>query len=174
MSIRFLVVAVVLASAGCASTPPSPDASPWTSGRLSLRVGPSADRPLQDLSAAFELRGGGDSGELRLLSPLGTLLVAARWAPGSAFIRTPEGERGFDSLDDLSRQALGESLPLAALPDWLAGRPWPTRPHSAFPGGFEQLGWSVQTERLAQGWIAAQRSAPPAVQLRVKLDRSEP
>lgn len=163
-----LALAALLA--GCAT--PSPDRSGelWSSGRLLLRVDATPERLAQSLSAAFELRGSGQQGELRLLSPLGTGLAEARWGPGVAELRTAQGEARFDSLDALSRQALGEALPLAALPDWLAGRPWPGAPSQALPGGFEQLGWSLDLTRQQQGWIEARRAAPPAVLLRVRLE----
>ena len=168
------LAASVLLTAGCASTPPAPGVStaptPWTTGRLSVRVDASPARVAQNLSAAFELRGNGDVGELRLVSALGTSLAHARWAPGQVRLEAADGERSFDSLDELSRQTLGEALPLAALPDWLAGRPWPGAAHTAAADGFEQLGWQVQLTRHAEGFIEARRAAVPAVQLRIKLD----
>ena len=173
--IRTLLAAACLAgAAGCATPPVADDGGAWTAGRLSLRVDEAPERAAQSLNAAFELRGSGSQGELRLMSPLGTQLVAARWQPGLVLLTTPEGEQRFGSLEALSRQALGESVPLAALPDWLAGRPWPDAPHQLQPNGFTQLGWQVQTQRLAEGWISARRDAPPVVQLRVRLDRGEP
>jgi len=170
----FVVLAASAALSGCATTLPSADGAPWTTGRLSLRADATAQQPAQSLSAAFELRGSGNAGELRLNSPLGTQLVAATWAPGQALLRTPEGERRFSSLEELSRQAIGESLPLAALPDWLAARPWPAAAHTLNAEGFEQLGWLVDITRFAEGWVTAQRGTPPAVLLRVKLDRPDP
>ena len=167
--LRACACAVVWGLAGCASAP-KPAGSPWTSGRLSLRVDATADRPSQGMSAAFELRGNGDAGELRLLSPLGTRVATATWGAGRALLQTSEGERSFSSLDELALQALGEPLPLAALPDWLAGRPWPRQPFRAIADGFEQLGWQVSTTERAEGRVAAKRESPPAVQLRVRLD----
>jgi outer membrane lipoprotein LolB len=167
---RVALALLVLVFAGCASIAPSDITSPWTTGRLSLRVDASAATPAQSMSAAFELRGDNDRGELNLLSPLGTRLAAARWAPGSALIVTPDGERRYATLEELSRQALGEPVPLAAMPDWLAGRPWPRAPHEMQPDGFGQLGWHVQTARRSEGWIEARRTTPPAVLLRVRLD----
>ncbi len=155
--------------AGCATRAPDP-AGGWTTGRLALRVEASPERGPQSLSAAFELRGDGREGELKLLSPLGTQLAAARWAPALAVLATADGERRFESLDALSREALGEPLPLAALPDWLAGRPWRGAPHAARDDGFEQLGWAVVTAALAEGQVSARRAAAPAVTLRVRLD----
>lgn len=158
--------------AGCATPQRAPGEAPWTTGRLSVRVDATPTQASQSMSAGFELRGGGDSGELRLNSPLGTRVATARWAPGQAVLQTPEGEQRFTDLDELSRRALGESLPLAALPDWLAARPWPGAGHTAGAEGFEQLGWQVQLARRAEGWIEAQRIALPVVRVRVKLDEA--
>ena len=163
-------LAAALLLTACATPGPAPGESPWTSGRLSLRVAASAELPARSLTAAFELRGSGQQGELRLNSPLGTVVASARWAPGSARLRTSDGERAFTSLDQLSREALGESLPLAALPDWLAGRPWPEAAHALSDAGFDQLGWRIITDRLAEGLVTATRDTAPALLLRVKLD----
>ncbi len=157
--------------AGCATRAPD---STLTSGRLALRVDASAERPAQNVSAGFELVGDGRQGELKLLSPLGTQLAAARWAPGLALLITGDGERRFDTLDHLSREALGEALPLAAWPDWMAGRPWREAPHSPLADGFEQLGWRITTSALADGQLLARRDAAPAVTLRVRLDPRDP
>ena len=159
---------------GCASTS-QPTAQttgtpPWTTGRLSVRVDAGPARVAQNLSVAFELRGDGNTGELRLVSPLGTRLAHARWGPGRVRLETAEGERSFDNLDELARETLGEALPLAALPDWLAGRAWPGAAHMPGTDGFEQLGWQVQLTRRADGFIEARREAAPAVLLRIKLD----
>ena len=167
-------LAALLAAAllgACATPPPvSVDGGSVISGRLSLRVQSFADRPAQGLTAAFELQGHAERGELRLLSPLGGTLAAARWAPGQALLDTPAGRQVFASLDELSLQTLGEVVPLAALPDWLAGRPWPGAAHQAGDNGFAQLGWRVDLTRRAQGWVTAERDAPPAVALRIRLD----
>jgi outer membrane lipoprotein LolB len=168
----WLVLAVGLA--GCASAPPTPTETGWISGRLSLRIEAWGKAPARSVGSSFELRGGAEAGELRLTSPLGTRLASARWAAGEAVLTTPDGERRFAGLDELSREALGEALPLAALPDWLAGRAWSGAPHRAVADGFEQLGWQVGLARLTEGWIEARREAPPAVAVRVKLDAVEP
>jgi outer membrane lipoprotein LolB len=141
---------------------------------LSVRIDATAMQSSRSFSAGFDLRGTGDSGELQLNSPLGTRMADARWAPGVAVLSTADGERHFDSLDELSRLALGEAVPLAALPDWLAGHPWPGAPHRMLDGGFEQLGWRVQLARLAEGWLEARREAPPVVAVRVKINGAQP
>jgi outer membrane lipoprotein LolB len=167
-----LLLASALALAGCAT--PAPDTgTPWQRGRLALRVDALAGRAAQSLNVAFELRGDGERGELHLISPIGTQLAAARWAPGLAELRSSEGEKRYASLDALSREALGEALPLAALPDWLAGRPWRGAAHTAQDGGFEQLGWAIDTRGLAEGRVLARRptsAAAAGVNLRVQLD----
>jgi outer membrane lipoprotein LolB len=167
---RGLAVLAAAWLAGCATPPPAEGEAAWTSGRLAVHVAAAAGQAAQSMSAAFELRGDDRSGELRLNSPLGTRVAQARWAPGLAVLDTGEGERRFETLDELSRQALGEALPLAALPDWVAGRPWPAAPHLRSDEGFEQLGWQVVLLRLADGVIEARRPAPPAVTVRLRLD----
>ena len=168
-TIRLAAFLAALCLASCATRPPE-GLRGWTSGRMSLQVEPGPDRGAQSVSAAFELQGDGERGELRLLSPLGTQLASARWAPGLAALTTASGSAEFSSLDGLARQALGESLPLAALPDWLAGRPWPGAPHLLQVAGFEQLGWQVGLGRLSEGCVLARRDQAPAVTLRVRLD----
>ena len=163
-----------LALAGCAALPPPAADSQALSGRLALQVDAQPDRPAQSLQASFELRGNAERGELRLSTPLGTTLAAAFWGPGEARLVTPQGEKRFDDLDALSRDAFGESLPLRALPDWLQGRPWPGAAEAARPlqpgPGFEQLGWSIDLARFDAGQLQASRAGPPAVRLRAQLD----
>ena len=168
-----LLAAALLA--GCASGPQRAPGEPaWTTGRLSLRVEAIGDTTAQSISAAFELRGNGDSGELRLNSPLGTRVASARWGPGEAVLAGSDGEQRFADLGELSRRALGENLPLAALPDWLAGRPWAGAQHTPAATGFEQLGWQVDLARRGEGWVQARRAAPPVVVVRVKIDEATP
>ncbi len=167
---RWCLVSLVVGLAACASPPRLPGEPPWTAGRLSLRVQATADQPERNFSAAFELRGDGSQGELNIQSPLGTRLVAAHWTLAGARLTTAQGEQDYTSLDALSRQALGETLPLAALPDWLAGRPWAQAAHRSTATGFDQLGWSVDLSRQAEGWITARRESAPAVLLRVRLE----
>ncbi len=162
-----------LALWACSTTPPATSTQPWVSGRLSVRVAATATQAAQSESAAFELRGDATRGELRLNSPLGSRVAEARWAPGDAVLVTPDGAQRFADLDALSRQALGQALPLAALPDWLSGRPWPLAAHVLHDTGFDQLGWQVDLRRRDLGWIEARREAPPALTLRVKLDTTE-
>jgi outer membrane lipoprotein LolB len=167
---RGFAAALALLVAGCASVPrPAPDAAAL-SGRMTVRV---ESEPSRALSAAFELGGDADTGQLVLTSPLGTVLALARWSPQGATLTTPDGTQAHGGLDALSEQALGERVPLAAMFDWLRGRPWPRAPHQpAADGtaGFDQLGWHVDLSRLPEGWLQARRDAPPVVNVRVRLE----
>lgn len=137
---------------------------------MAVRVAATPQHIAQSFSASFDLRGSGERGELRLSSTLGTRLATATWAPGLALLQTSGGEQRFTDLDALSRQALGEALPLTALADWLAGRPWPGAPSHAEAAGFEQLGWQVDLSRRSEGAVAFDRAAPPTVQVKIRLD----
>ena len=166
-----VVVAAALVLGACASAPrPVGD---WTTGRLSVRVEANATQAERSFAAGFELRGSDTGGELRLVTPLGTQLAWARWSPSEAVLATADGEqRAFASLDDMALATLGERVPLAALPDWVAGRPWSGAASRPSSNGFEQLGWTVDLSRQGDGRIAARREAPPVVTVRVQLDRA--
>jgi len=167
------VVSVVsLGILGCAGVPTAVERpADWTAGRLALSVEATPEEPARGFSAAFELRGTGSAGELRLATPLGTMLATARWLPGEAWLRTPDGDRQYGSLDEMAHAALGERVPVAALPDWLAGRPWPGAPSRTAEAGFEQLGWRVDLSGHAEGRLTARREAPPPVTMRIRLER---
>jgi len=156
---------------GCANlAPPHVQGSQVLSGRLSLRVD---SQPVRALSAAFELSGDAGAGVLVLTSPLGATLAQARWAPGEAVLETPNTRASYADLDALAEQALGERVPLAALFDWLRGRPWPDAPSQGLPAGeagFTQMGWRVGLARYAEGWVEARRDAAPVVTMRARLD----
>ncbi len=171
---RAAAASALLALLGaCTTLPPVTDAGDALSGRLSVAVDAAGDAPPRSVSAAFELSGTPARGRLDLTSPLGSVLARAHWAPGEVLLATPDATTVYPDLDALTREALGESLPVAALFDWLRGRPWtgaPSRAQAA-PPGFEQLGWAVDLARFDEGWVVARRPAPPAVTVRARLDR---
>ena len=166
-----LLLAAVLA-AGCATPPPPAPSGDWTSGRMVVRIDATAARAASSLEADFELRGDSLQGELRLTSPLGSRLATTRWSAVEAVLDIGQGEIRHADLESLSRAAFGELLPLRALPDWLAGRPWPGAASDAGADGFVQLGWRVSLAGLANGRIDAVRDEPPRVVVRVRLERS--
>jgi outer membrane lipoprotein LolB len=168
------IAAVAWALSACQSLPPVPASEgPLLSGRLAVRVEGDAQR---SFSAAFELRGRAEAGSMSLNSPLGSQIGRADWSPARGVqLHDGDGTRRYERLDDMAIDLTGEALPIAALFDWLRGRPWPDAPTSelasAGHSGFRQLGWDVQLDRLAEGWLVAVRdSPPPRVTVRAKLD----
>lgn len=165
-----LALALTLGLGGCAQLTREPAKAGEVarlSGRLSVNVAGSVHERGTGGSASFELYGDPDIGRLELTSPLGALVARARWQPGQALLETPGHEQRFDDLDALTRELLGEPVPVAALFDWLQGRPWNDRPYQSVEGGFEQLGWRIQSRRPS---LVATRLAEPVVTLRARLD----
>ena len=162
------------ALAGCASAP-KPAPGDVLTGRLVLNVQPTDSTPMRNVNAGFELSGNAERGELRLTNPLGNLVGVATWSPGIAKLATPDGETtSHVDLAALSREALGERIPLQAMPDWLRGRPWAGAPSvplvPPLGPGFEQLGWRVDLTSWNQRLLVATRASAPAVTVRAVLN----
>lgn len=163
---RIVLAALMLSLSmltACMHAPRTPAGSAqaelW-SGRLSLQV---HSEPVQSFSAGFELKGSPEKGELLLSSPLGNTLLAARWTPSEAVLEEAGKTRRFSNIDALIEQSTGAALPVAALFDWLHGKPG------------QQQGWTADLGQLAQGRISAQRSKPlPRADLRIVLNRPAP
>lgn len=176
---RKLAQATALAAALCGLTacqslaPTAPVAGAQFAGRLGVKVDGDEQR---SFSATFELRGDANHGWMALSNPLGTQIGRAEWAPRqSVRLLSSDGLRQYDSLDAMAQDLMGQALPIAALFDWLDGRPWSAAAHSpladAGRAGFRQLGWDVQLERQQDGLIVAVREQPsPRVTVRAKLD----
>lgn len=147
---------LALSLAGCAASTRSPSLATAWSGRLALRL---PDDPSQSFSAGFELRGTPREGELELLDPAGATLALLQWQPGLARLSGPGlAPRQAPSVDELVDQLTVASLPVAALFDWLAGRP------------ASAAGWQVDLSGRAQGRLVAHRLAAPRAELRVVLE----
>ena len=108
-------------AAGCAAVPPAP--AVVISGRLAVVVAAHAGEPARQLAGSFELRGDAQRGQLDLVSPLGVTIARARWAPDRVELDAAEGPIAYASLDELTDRTFGEPMPVAALFDWLRGRP---------------------------------------------------
>lgn len=161
--------AAAAAVTGLAACTTVPDGERWVSGRLAIAVAASPSTPARGFHAAFDLQGDAQRGRLELSTPLGPRLATATWAPGEVVLLDGRAPRHYADLAALAQDVMGEPLPLQALPNWLRGQPWPGAGHEAIEGGFMQLGWRLDTSQLLEGLLLAQRPAPPAVTLRVRL-----
>ncbi len=179
-----LAVLGTAALAGCSSLPRAGGVAgaaladaPRLTGKFGLIVpaGPGGQPRGQNVNASFELLGDARRGQLEMSTSLGSLVARVSWQPGSAWLKTPDGDRAYDDIDALTQELLGEALPLQALFDWLRGRPWPQAASRAVgESGFQQLGWQVDLRRFDAQLISAQRLNPngpePLATLRLKLD----
>lgn len=153
----------------------APAGAETISGKLSVRVDASVNSAARSESGNFELKGTPDEGQLNLSSPLGTVLAQARWSGRQAWLTTPQGETAYPDLEALTHEMLGERLPVAALFDWLRGKPWTgavSQANAPTAGpGFAQLGWAVDLARFDEGWVVARRNQAPAVTVRARVDK---
>jgi outer membrane lipoprotein LolB len=175
---RTVALLAAVALAGCATWAPR-TTEPMLSGRIAVQVEAEPGLPAQAMTAQFELTGNAATGFLTLSSALGTRLGEASWSPAEVVLLKAGGTRStYPDLDALTRDLLGEALPVGALFDWLAGRPWPAAPSAPSqppaPAGFRQLGWAVDLARFGDGLVVARRDAPPAVTVRAKMDPPAP
>ncbi len=163
----------VLGACATATPPPYTASGEQLSGRLSVRIAAHGNAAERSVTVAFDLRGRPVAGQIDLTTPLGSVVAQAKWSPAEVVLVTPQGERRFSDLDSLTREALGEAIPVAALFDWLRGRPWPgaTSQPLAAGQGFSQLGWAVDLARIGESQLVAQRVQAPAVTVRAVLDR---
>jgi outer membrane lipoprotein LolB len=127
-----------------------------------MRVQAAPDQGLkqeQSFSAAFELLGDPDHGELQFFTPLGSTVADIHWAPGSALLQARGETRKFGDLAQLIGVVLGTDIPVTALFAWLAGQTQ------------EADGWQVDLSQRTQGKILARRLSPgPQAELRVILE----
>lgn len=176
---RLLAAAFALALQACATHPP-PLPGHVYSGRIAVHADAGAGRPARSVTGQFELSGTPSSGQLVLTSPLGVTVARARWdrpaTPGGEPTEIELEANGdtmrYPTLGEMMQRALGDQLPLPAMFDWLAGRPWPDARVQRDGTSFDQLGWHVDESRFGDdGLIDAVRALPePALHVRVKLD----
>lgn len=160
---KALAASGLLLLSACATRAPEvrpADAHFW-SGRMALQI---ASTPPQSLSAGFELKSQKQTGELKLLSPLGSIMAQLEWAPGRA--RLAQGGQIWqdNSLDGLLIQLTGAPLPMEALIDWLQAVP------TQIPG------WTADLTHIGEGklWVqnipSAAVPAQPQVTLRLIVE----
>ena len=131
MKRRPFLLAVVLALAACATTPPSTigyagrDAGRdfAIEARFSLRMERFGESPQQG-SGRLSWAHQNGSDRVLLAGPLGTGLAEIDIAPRRARLRTANGElREAADADALVREVTGYELPVSRLAGWLLGRP---------------------------------------------------
>lgn len=170
---------------GCQTPAPAPLQLPaaqlsqlqqWQ-GHFSIKLGPWRQLSADGQSFTFYLQAGSDTGQLDLMTPLGTQLAQVNWTPQGSRVQSSEGTQQFDSIGAMSQQLLGEEVPLLALPYWLQGIPSPDLPSASVAedhSGFQQAGWHITTVGLGQGRLIATRPASPQqrdISIRIRLER---
>ena len=154
---RSAVLTLALLLSACAAPPPIRRPVQFWSGRLGLQV--FGETP-QSYHAAFELQGSAQAGALTLLSPLGAVMARLQWDERQASLERNNERWQQPSVDLLTQQLIPASVPMAALFDWLEGKPT-VIPH-----------WTVNLSGHADGRIQAQRLEPlPRAELRLVFDR---
>ena len=151
-------MAVALLLSACATPKISPtDRSAYWTGRLAIQV---LKDPPESLSAGFELQGSAASGEMVLISPIGTTLARLEWTPLTARLQQGSQRLESASLQSLGNRLTGTELPITAMFEWLAGNQ------------ADAPGWQVDLSAHGQGRITAHRQMPaPGTVLRIVLDR---
>lgn len=138
------------------ATPTTAPPTQW-SGRLALKI---ASQPPRSFTAAFELNGNAQRGNLTLSTPLGSTLAQLAWTPQRATLASPRENQEFASVDALVAHVTGTTIPAQALFDWLQGK-------NTASGG-----WQADLSEHANGRILARLARPPQpAELRIVLDR---
>ncbi|MDE2047072.1 MAG: outer membrane lipoprotein LolB [Betaproteobacteria bacterium] len=143
-------------------------------GRISA-VSTAPDGQVQQVHGSFELHIDGDSGQLMLLTPLGSTVAVLAWSHDSALLKRASGAiEPFASARDMIERTLGTPLSPNMLRAWLYGSPIEgVAVDSIGPGHFSQLGWDVSYERGDDGRVKRlliSRTLPQPAQLRLALD----
>ena len=157
-----VAMGAVLFASGCATPQPKPavqndgQKDAWA-GRIGLQI---QGEPPQAFFAGFELKGNAQAGELKLTSPIGSILGVMRWSPGEAVLESGREVRKFASVDPLLEQTTGAAIPVNALFDWLNGK------------NTSLNGWTADLTEQPAGKISAKRTNPaPQTDLRVVLEQ---
>lgn len=145
-------------------------------GQMSIKLSAFADQPAKGLSLGFFFSGNTDTGQLDLMTLMGSQMAQVNWQPGEALLVNDKGRERYDNIDSLSAAALGEPLPLRQLVHWMQGHPDPELPSAPGPeaGTFVQQGWLIDARELPIKKLNARREATPlqrGVQLKIYLDR---
>lgn len=177
-----LLVAGAMLAGACSTLTPPREAERVHQGRFAVTAN-WPDRA-ENSSGRFALSIHADGLTLDLSSPLGNTLARIDTDANGARLVAPDGNGSLQRLqgpnaDALTEQALGWSLPVSGIGDWIVGRPVPVRPYrSVGEGAIEQDGWTIRVLERFGGDSAPRRlsferpaAAPsPAITLRLVLD----
>ncbi|WP_458762882.1 lipoprotein insertase outer membrane protein LolB [Cupriavidus basilensis] len=163
--LALLCLSAPLWLAACASITPTRqfDAGETAQARdLSGRFAANYVRYGRDegVQGSFQWHEQGRNVRLDLISPLGQTLAVVTSTPSGATLDLPnQPPRNAPEVDTLLEEALGFSLPVAGLRDWLHARPAPgspartTRDDNGRLATLAQNGWTVR-------YVAWQETAP--------------
>ncbi|WP_130392239.1 lipoprotein insertase outer membrane protein LolB [Cupriavidus agavae] len=123
----------------------------------------------EGVQGSFRWEEQGRNVRLDLISPLGQTLAVVTSTPSGATLDLPnEKPRNAPEVDSLMEQALGFSLPVSGMRDWLHGRPAPgsaskiTRDPEGRPATLTQNGWTVRYVTWQEATQAPATSAATA------------
>lgn len=153
-----LLAMLALTLAACTTTPKpiegaSPDAFSRI-GRFAITVNEESGKQ-SAVQGGFSWSDDGRRYVLDLTNPLGSTEARVEGEPGAASLTKADGTRLVaDNPDALAEDALGSSVPVSGLRDWLRGK-LPAEPEASDvsrdelgrPASFEQGGWRAKLSR---------------------------
>ncbi|CAB3716532.1 outer membrane lipoprotein LolB [Achromobacter marplatensis] len=157
--LRWVLLAMLaLTLAACTTTPKpiegaSPDAFSRI-GRFAITVNEESGKQ-SAVQGGFSWSDDGRRYVLDLTNPLGSTEARVEGQPGAASLTKADGTRLVaDNPDALAEDALGSSVPVSGLRDWLRGK-LPAQPEASDvsrdelgrPASFEQGGWRAKLSR---------------------------
>ncbi len=153
--LRVLLLLGAAALSACATVTPATSSTPPAAvaalqsvkGRISASATDGEGKG-QPFHGGFELSldpPEGETGQLMLLTPVGSTVALLGWTKSSAILRRPQGGvELYPSLQAMLEQTIGVALSSAMLRSWLAGAPIDGVAVQSFgPGHFAQLGWDI-------------------------------
>jgi outer membrane biogenesis lipoprotein LolB len=139
--------AVIANTAPTTPSTVSPAIAQSVKGRISA-VATDGEGKGQPFHGGFELTldpPEGDTGQLMLLTPIGSTVAILGWTKTSAILRKPQGGVAlYPSLATMLQETIGIALTPAMLRSWLMATPIDGTPVDAIgPSNFKQLGWDI-------------------------------
>lgn len=169
-----LLTMLAVALAACTTTPKPIEGASADAfsriGRFAITVNEEGGKQ-NAVQGGFSWSDDGQRYVLDLTNPLGSTEARVEGRPGAASLTKADGTRlQADNPDALAEEALGSSMPVSGLRDWLRGR-LPVDPEASDvarddlgrPTSFEQGGWRANLSRydnLGPRMLVLQRQEP--------------